>query len=672
MKSYEILPADMIGSAMKGGGDVKEPKPHEILPEAGTAARGLVGWTKGAASIAQGVPTPEVFSKQAIGLPYAPAGTVVTQGGATIARTGKIYEILPAGMTGRAQESKPYEIVPGAGVMGRGLGSKPAAQGLGGCSGGCGCGGKCGGGTGHDHHPSGMKKSGGCGCGGKCGGTGKAGGCGCGGKCGGTGGGALLPPSTGTTILPPSTDIRLPRSLKSYELPTDGSHLQSSIGWPGNLSPGGAGGEFFSSPPSRMAPSSCTELQAKIDELVRRINWLETAPPLPPGACGDCPQGMNPQGVNCRYPCDAVHDLGAVTQCACTRISLGLDGGRSIGASGIQCPWVDRPPQEQRDIHRNYQDLCDRGRVVSQLLAELRRLLEEQARRGCGPGPNPPPPPGWCLRHPRDCRRLPYCIENPLAPECQPPPPPPPQPPPRPPVLDCDLTPHDYRCPFDCRQKRFWSDPRCPLDCRRNWSDPRCPPNCQQHPDDPRCNDGSEWCRSRLAEFDRRRQTYEDTLEYYDALALVLSDLSRPAPSLPTGCDFSPACAALESHSASLTARLASIPDIDATVGSDFPARARAAVQRAIDGFGTGAIAQLCGIAALDLFGRFRCRMDFNEVVLGRARPFVWGILTEIYSILLEAANYANRYLVAERDEMVRRGCRVPALLDTPSLPRRP
>ena len=41
MKAYEILPAGMTGSAMKGGGDVKEPKPYEILPGAGVAEQGL-------------------------------------------------------------------------------------------------------------------------------------------------------------------------------------------------------------------------------------------------------------------------------------------------------------------------------------------------------------------------------------------------------------------------------------------------------------------------------------------------------------------------------------------------------------------------------------------------------------------------------------------------------
>jgi hypothetical protein len=43
MKAYEILPAGMTGSAMKGGGDVKEPKPYEILPGAGVAEQGLGG-----------------------------------------------------------------------------------------------------------------------------------------------------------------------------------------------------------------------------------------------------------------------------------------------------------------------------------------------------------------------------------------------------------------------------------------------------------------------------------------------------------------------------------------------------------------------------------------------------------------------------------------------------
>ncbi|MBK6533195.1 MAG: hypothetical protein IPF99_27515 [Deltaproteobacteria bacterium] len=76
MKAYEILPAGMTGSALKGGGDVKEPKPYEILPGAGTAVQGLVGWMKGSSSIARDVARHGAFSKQAIGLPYDPRGGV--------------------------------------------------------------------------------------------------------------------------------------------------------------------------------------------------------------------------------------------------------------------------------------------------------------------------------------------------------------------------------------------------------------------------------------------------------------------------------------------------------------------------------------------------------------------------------------------------------------------
>ena len=54
MKAYEILPAGMTGSAMDGGSGAKKPKPYEILPGAGTAAQGLVGWMKGSSSIARG------------------------------------------------------------------------------------------------------------------------------------------------------------------------------------------------------------------------------------------------------------------------------------------------------------------------------------------------------------------------------------------------------------------------------------------------------------------------------------------------------------------------------------------------------------------------------------------------------------------------------------------
>lgn len=41
MKSYEILPADMMGSGFSGG--AKAPKAYEIMPRAGTAEQGLGG-----------------------------------------------------------------------------------------------------------------------------------------------------------------------------------------------------------------------------------------------------------------------------------------------------------------------------------------------------------------------------------------------------------------------------------------------------------------------------------------------------------------------------------------------------------------------------------------------------------------------------------------------------
>jgi hypothetical protein len=68
-KSYEILPPGMTESAMR-------PKPYEILPAAGLAEQGLVGWTKGASAIARGLPAPGKIHSQPIGLPYDPAGAV--------------------------------------------------------------------------------------------------------------------------------------------------------------------------------------------------------------------------------------------------------------------------------------------------------------------------------------------------------------------------------------------------------------------------------------------------------------------------------------------------------------------------------------------------------------------------------------------------------------------
>ncbi len=102
MKAYEILPAGMTGSALKGGGDVKEPKPYEILPGAGTAVQGLVGWMKGSSSIARDVARHGAFSKQAIGLPYDPAGASPAHGGNSgplMGKQPKSYELLPGSVT---------------------------------------------------------------------------------------------------------------------------------------------------------------------------------------------------------------------------------------------------------------------------------------------------------------------------------------------------------------------------------------------------------------------------------------------------------------------------------------------------------------------------------------------------------------------------------------------
>jgi hypothetical protein len=391
MKAYEILPADMIGSAMKGGGDVKEPKPHEILPEAGIAAQGLVGWTKGASSIARGVPTPEVFSKQAIGLPYEPAGTVPKQGGATVSRTGKVYEILPAGMTGRTKESKPYEIVPGAGVMGRGLGSKRG--GCGGKPGGCGCGGECGGGTGHDHHPSGMKKSGGCG-------PGKAGGCGCGGRCGGSDGGLFLSPDLN---LLPSAGTILPRLKLPGGLPSWATYLGPVPSNPG--------------PDDRTPPElTCEEIRKIIEDILERIRLLQTAPDPPPGSCGSCPEGM----PDCVSPCERLHEP-ELSECVCTRLARGLDGGNgSTGISGLMCPRNTNTPERRREVE-DIAARCNRRSNIEGLLEELKKYLAEQRRRGCSAPnpPPPPPPPNWCVTHWEECRRLFHCVFHSNTPECR-------------------------------------------------------------------------------------------------------------------------------------------------------------------------------------------------------------------------------------------------------------
>lgn len=130
MKSYEILPAGMTGSVMGRG--AKVPKSYEILPVAGTAAQGLVGWTGGASAIARGVSAYGASSDQGIGLPYDPAGVVPTSGGATV--------------PGMERQPKSYEILPEAGATVRGHGGK--SGGCGSKPGGCGCGGKCGGGSG--------------------------------------------------------------------------------------------------------------------------------------------------------------------------------------------------------------------------------------------------------------------------------------------------------------------------------------------------------------------------------------------------------------------------------------------------------------------------------------------------------------------------------------------
>ncbi len=79
MKSYEILPAGMTGSAMGGG--AKVPKSYEILPGAGTAAQGL-GRKGGECGCAD---------SEGVSLPSGP----ITPGGAVGSRAAA-YEILPS------------------------------------------------------------------------------------------------------------------------------------------------------------------------------------------------------------------------------------------------------------------------------------------------------------------------------------------------------------------------------------------------------------------------------------------------------------------------------------------------------------------------------------------------------------------------------------------------
>jgi hypothetical protein len=611
MKAYEILPADMIGSAMKGGGDVKEPKPHEILPEAGIAAQGLVGWTKGASSIARGVPTHGVFSKQAFGLPYDPAGTLPTQGGATVPRTGKMYEILPAGMIGRAQESKPYEILPG---------SKTAAQGLGGCGGGCGCGGKCGGGTGHDHHPSGMKKSGGCG-------PGKAGGCGCGGKCGGSDGGKFLPPSTGTMLLPPSTDIRLPPSwMPSGGGPAGGTGIARIGVFAPLFDPSGA---LDAATAAAFSGLSCAELQARIDWLVRRIQFLETAPAPPAGSCGNCPPG-EPDRVN---PCERLHEP-ELSQCVCTRLGRGLGAGNgSTGISGLMCPGDS--PARRREVE-DIVDLCGRDRVVSQLLAELHRLLEEQRRRGCGRRPNPPTPEeeNFCRAHP----------DHPL----------------------CDV----------CRWSRL--DPRC-------WNLPRIPniygPFNNDKPRPPTFPDpGVQRCNELLSEHRRLTGAYYDVVAVFLVLDDMFHQFEAPPPPSSPGCPSSPVCDRFRGIRDQLRNSIALLPPI-----GDIPTAAALSLLRARGALrgaeaGIGALIAACDLAdrAVESAERehstlapslrsIRCAPDIIRAGWEAARALVADQRLQAYLAAVDLAHAADGLLSDDDlNELRRNRCTIPAALPLP------
>lgn len=576
MKSYEILPADMIGSAMKGGGAVKEPKPHEILPEAGVAAQGLGGWPKGASSIARSVPAPEVFDKQAFGLPYDPAGTLPKQGGATVPRAGKVYEILPAGMTGRAQESKPYEIMPGA---------KTAEQGLGGCGGGCGCGGKCGGGKGHETHPSGMKRSGGCG-----------------GKCGGTGAGIVLPPSAGI-LLPPSW---------SSDVPSDVSQVSEGYSprWLADWSPWGAAGWRFdrdlSLTESTAPPLSCAELQQKIDDLVRRINDIATAPELPPGFCGICPQGVDPS--ICLYPCDHVPP-DQRGECTCLRATLGY--ARSTYEGGFTCGTgtaSDAIVQSRRT--RKAQDLCRKqlegARFVSQLVEDLRRLVAEQSRRGCGRNPQVQPDPQYCLHNPNSefCN---FCLWH----------------------------PNNILC-------GGWRLP--------GWLKLQPPPSVR----DP------AYCTRGLVEFGQRTAMFEQVMLYRTFLISLRENMSREAPYQSSGvCGFAPSCAAMRGLAIALASRLANIPAPDPRATAIV--RARTAVQSVVSYFHGN---EDCG--RLETGDYDKCSPFNNGVVWNNGRHVVVSAIRDIEAAACAAAQYANTELTSVRPSLMNYGCEIPEYVVAP------
>ena len=527
MRSYEILPAGMTGSAIDGGSGVKTPKPYEILPAAGTAEQGLGGWTKGAAAIAQAMPTYRGASDSSFGFPYDPAAVGPPHGGKSTPSMGK--------------PSRSYELMPGAGIAGQGLGKpggcggKAGGCGCGGKSGGCGCGGGCGGEAGHDHHPSGMMKSGGCG-------SGKVGGCGCGGKWGESGSGILLPSSTGI-LLPPTWS------------PDGGPAGGAGITRIGGFSP------LFDPSAGLDAAAaagylSCGELEKIIDDLIARIHRLESAPTPPPAGC---------VSSEAWFPCDVIPRTSpAYVACHCFRSSQGLSGGTGSFTCTDHGPATPEQAAERQSFAR---DLCNRDYVLPRLLDQLHRLFEQLNRQGCPNQPPPPgrprrpdPPPGWCGRHIELCPDPFHCHRNPFTRECLP---------------GLDLAGLRLRPPpLDCVNNP--SDPRCPFDCRRTPNDPRCPPDCNSNPSDPRC----QVCTQIWKRIVTLRRAYEAALTIHNIVLSLFNELRGSPPSSDDpNCTRPPVCDYLEALQHSTRSRLAR-----AARGVGNVAIARAAAQRAIDG----------------------------------------------------------------------------------------
>lgn len=655
-KSYEILPADMIASATRGGGDVTEPKPYEILPGAGVAAQGLVGWTKDATWIARGVATQGTFSSQAVGLPYDPVGTLPMQGDAAVHRSGKMFEILPVGLSGSvtgsaAKVSKPYEIVPASETAAQGLGGwtkgassvatelpasrpsgnegiglpydpagavptrgakpippavkrskeyeiRPGAEtanlGLGGKSGGCGCGGGCGGSKGYEILPPGMKKSGGCG--GKCGGASKAGGCGCGGKCGGHGDGIILPPTAGI-LLPPSW---------SSDVPSDVSRISEgySPGWLADWSPWGAAGWRFEGDLGlSISPSGqtgCGDLQKRINDLYERFRRLEGTPPPPAPAC---------DGPSDWFPCDRIpRESPAYVECHCFRYAQGLSGG----TGSLTCPGVNPPATREEEAERRSaaHDVCNRTRVGPELLDELYRLLGEQLRRHCPLDPRlpwPRPDPQFCFHHPEICFRI-DCLRSPDSPLC-----------------------------------REWRLPR--------WVTQR-PPSPVRDP---------EYCTRGLVEFNQRTAMFEQVMLYRTFLISLSENMNREAPYQSSGiCDFSPSCAAMRGLGIALASRLANIPAADAR--ATVIVRARAAVQ--------GVVSYLhanTDCSRLESGDYNRCSPLNNGIVWNNGRYSVANAIWDIEAAACQAAQYANIELEFIRHSLMSYGCEIPPYLVAPA-----